>query len=273
MSPEASLITVTYNSRSALQEFWSGYDRSWGEWIVVDNASTDGSAELARTLGATVVVLPVNRGFAVANNVGAAQARSEALIFCNPDVAGTREGVHRLAARALESGCLVAPQLVNGDGSLQENGRGAPFPHRKLLHMVRRHGAQDDAYARPNHGDGVMEVVWAMGAALAVSRQVFDRIGGWNESYFIYYEDAEICLRALREGVPTVVDGGVRWRHGWARETAKGFSRSAWTHEARSGLRFYTTHPHVVLPVGRRGRQLLTVDRGSRDAASIPRPK
>ena len=65
-----SLVTVTFKSRPDLERFWAGGVASGIEWIVVDNASTDGSAELAESLGATVVRLSKNVGFGAANNVG-----------------------------------------------------------------------------------------------------------------------------------------------------------------------------------------------------------
>jgi N-acetylglucosaminyl-diphospho-decaprenol L-rhamnosyltransferase len=255
-----TLVTVTHNSRDVLHHFWADAQEQDLDWVVVDNASADDSAAVAEALGARVVRSAENLGFSRANNLGARHSDADVLIFCNPDVRVDADGVRALAARAMSTGGLVAPQLCNGDGTLQENGRGTPFPHRKLQHMFGRQDAHD-SYVRLAGPGELRQVVWVMGAAVAMTRAVLDRIGGWNERYFIYYEDAEICLRALRKGVPTFVDGDIRWEHGWARETQGSFSRSAWRHEVRSGLRFYLTHPHCVVPVGRAASQLRAVDR------------
>jgi N-acetylglucosaminyl-diphospho-decaprenol L-rhamnosyltransferase len=255
----ATLITVTHNSSDTLRHFWADAASQGLDWVVVDNASSDDSAAAASALGARVVPSTENLGFSRANNLGARHADSDVLIFCNPDIRVTRDGVRALASHAVSTGGLVAPQLCNSDGTLQENGRGTPFPHRKLRHMFGEHDAQD-SYVRLARPGELRQVVWVMGAAVAMTREVFDCIGGWNDRYFIYYEDAEICLRALRMGVPTFVDGDTRWEHGWARETQGAFSRSAWRHEVRSGLRFYLTHPHCVIPVGRAAAELRAVD-------------
>jgi N-acetylglucosaminyl-diphospho-decaprenol L-rhamnosyltransferase len=258
-----TLITVTYNSASTLEMCWREFDPAWADWVVVDNASSDNSAEVAERLGATVVRLSRNVGFSAANNVAARTRASDVIIFCNPDVTVDADGIRQLAERAVREPCLVAPQLVNPDGSPQENGRGAPYPHRKLRHMVT--SKDDPAYYRFAAPGERREVVWVMGAAVALSRETFERIGGWNDKYFIYYEDSEICLRALRLGVPTYVDGDVRWVHQWARETRRSRSWNAWKHELRSGSRFYLTHPSALLPIGRFGRTLRLVDRRTRE--------
>ena len=95
-----------------------------------------------------------------------------------------------------------------------------------------------------------------MGAAVFMPSEVFSRIGGWDDGYFIYYEDSDICLRALHAGVPTYVDGDVRFVHGWARETKTGRSLAVWKHEFRSAARFYRRHPECIVPLGRKGKNL-----------------
>src|SRR5437868_3661471 len=91
-TPTASVITVAYNSRADLEEL-RGQAPSGAEWIVMDNASSDGSADLAAELGASVLRSPRNLGFSAANNVAAKSAAGDVLIFCNPDVKTTPEGI------------------------------------------------------------------------------------------------------------------------------------------------------------------------------------
>lgn len=256
-----SLVTVTYNSAATLNHFWREWPSDVCEWIVVDNASTDGSSDVARALGARVIQLDANVGFSAANNRGAEAARGEVLGFLNPDVTPTRYGVEALSTRVLETHAMVAPQLVNGDGSLQENGRGAPYPLRKVAHMFAPASSVNQRYVH-HVESGLERVVWVMGAAVFLSREAFDRIGGWDAGYFIYYEDSDICLRALQEGIPTYVDGDVRWLHGWARETAKGASPSIWKHEIKSAARFYRRHPHCAFSLGRRNDELRAIEKG-----------
>jgi N-acetylglucosaminyl-diphospho-decaprenol L-rhamnosyltransferase len=250
-----SLVTVTFNSAATLRHFWADWPREACEWIVVDNCSTDDSVAVAESLGARVLRLSENVGFSAANNLGARMSTGDVLGFLNPDVTATRAGVERLGSIALGSSLLVAPQLVNQDGTLQENGRGAPYPARKLAHMFAPASTMNQHYVR-HVRSGIEQVVWVMGAALFASRSTFENIGGWDPGFFIYYEDSDICLRALQRGVLTFVDGDVRFVHGWARETANGKSPSVWKHEFRSAARFYAKHPHCLIPMGRRSRAL-----------------
>jgi N-acetylglucosaminyl-diphospho-decaprenol L-rhamnosyltransferase len=251
-APSVSLITVTYNSASQLQSAWSEFRPQWAEWVVVDNASQDSSIDVALSLGARVIKLAQNKGFSVANNVGAAEARGDVIIFCNPDLAVTPEGIEQLRISTIAHGGLVAPQLMNADGTPQENGRGMPYPHRKFGHMF--FGRDNSPYTRIAPENQSIRVAWVMGAAIAMTRETYASIGGWNEDFFIYYEDADICLRAAESGHPITVDGTVRWRHGWARETSGKFSIAAWRHEFRSAAKFYRLHPQSLLPITRRAR-------------------
>jgi N-acetylglucosaminyl-diphospho-decaprenol L-rhamnosyltransferase len=254
VTAEVSLITVTYNSARTLERFWAGRPFHPYAWTVVDNGSSDGSADVARRLGAQVVELGTNRGFSAANNVGVSVTESEVVLFCNPDVTVTADGIAALAARARRHGGIVAPQLVNVDGTLQENGRGIPYLHRKVGHLL---GRDSPGYVKRAGASQVIDVAWVMGAALAMTRADFLRTGGWDPAYFLYYEDHDLGLRARAMGLPVRVDGGVRWLHGWRRETRRDITARAWRNELRSAARFYGTHPYCLVPLpDRRTRQL-----------------
>ncbi|MBE1875224.1 glycosyltransferase family 2 protein [Myceligenerans pegani] len=254
---DVALITVTYNSARALAEFWEGKPFGPYPWIVVDNASSDDSARVARELGARVLDLPSNQGFSAANNIGAATVDADVLIFCNPDVTVTEDGIAALADGARRYGGIVAPQLVNANGTPQENGRGTPFLTRKLKHLFRLPDERYQRFARPGE---LVDVVWAMGAALAITRRDFQALAGWDDGFFVYYEDADLGVRAWQQGLSVRVDGDVRWLHGWGRETGRGFSASAWKLELAGAWRFYRKHPYCLLPVGRRAEQLHRID-------------
>ena len=255
---DVALITVTYNSARALRDSWNERPQGTYPWLVVDNASRDDSADVARRLGARVLRLPTNRGFSAANNIGAGAVDAEVLIFCNPDVTVTSDGIAALVDSVRRHGGIIAPQLVNVDGSLQENGRGTPFLTRKVRHLLRR---ADPGYQRFSRKGELIDVVWAMGAALAMTRSDFESLGGWDDRFFVYYEDADLGLRAWRGGLPVRVDGDVRWRHGWERGTGRGFSPRAWRFEFASAWRFYRKHPYCLVPLGPAARRLRQIDR------------
>ena len=245
-APGTAVVTVTYNSADALRRFAAVVDAGRYEWIVVDNGSRDESVQIARSLGATVIESSRNLGFSAANNIGARSTTASCLVFANPDVAWRGSDVARLASIALTRQAIVAPQLLNADGTLQENGRGLPYLHRKLLHRAFGKGLGASRYLRFARMGELLPVSWVIGAALVIPRAVFDDIGGWDDRYFIYYEDAELCLRAWRRGVPVYVDGDARWIHGWGRATTS-FRWEPWKHEFRSAARFYATFPELLL--------------------------
>jgi N-acetylglucosaminyl-diphospho-decaprenol L-rhamnosyltransferase len=262
----ATVVTVTYNSARDLSLREPHTDPEI-EWIVVDNASTDDSIDLAQRLGASVIAHDRNVGFSAANNIGARKATGDVLIFCNPDVHFDADGVRRLARRAREEKAVVAPQLLNSDGTMQENGRGVPFPHRKLRHFVSKGSEDVDPYLYFAGPDEVREVVWVIGAAVAIHTDEFERLGGWNERYFIYYEDSDFCLRARQRGMRVLLDGSVRWVHGWTRATRGGFNWRAWRSEFRSAVVFYLSHLDCIVPWGRGARALMQVERSSVSAS------
>jgi N-acetylglucosaminyl-diphospho-decaprenol L-rhamnosyltransferase len=248
-----TLVTVTYNSAEALRRFGADSLPDGIEWVVVDNASEDDSARVAEDQGASVVRLAKNVGFSAANNVGLARAAGDYIAFVNPDVAVRTSDLTRLEAALREHGeCLVAPQLLNLDSSPQPNGRGMPTMLRKVANRLSASETPYRVFASPGE---VRFIAWAMGAAVAGRRDTFERLGGWDERYFVYYEDSDLGLRSWAAQVPVLLIGDVRWIHGWARETM-GLSLRAWRHELRGATRFFARYPGLLLSERLVGRQL-----------------
>jgi N-acetylglucosaminyl-diphospho-decaprenol L-rhamnosyltransferase len=236
--PSWSLITVTHNSGLALRQYWSSPPRDV-EWIVVDNDSKDDTVEVARSLGARVIPLDSNIGFGAANNVGFYEARGELIGFLNPDVSADFTSLPQIAAVVNENDWLVAPQLLNSDGTQQPNGRGFPLAINKLKNRSGKSNELRDQYLLYADRGQTRKVCWFIGAAVLGRKSTFKRIDVWDDRYFIYYEDSDICLRAWAAGLECVVLGDVNWVHGWARETTK-FSWSPWKRELASMTKFYS---------------------------------
>lgn len=238
-----SIITVSYNSASVLADHWTSGVPDGVEWIVVDNCSTDTSVKTARELGARVIKLTRNAGFSAANNVGMNSAAGEFVAFVNPDVRVDWQSLRQLEELIDASGGIVSPQLLNPDGSAQPNGRGAP----SLLSKVRnRLGSKHVPGYQVLAGKGQLKyVAWLIGAAVTGRSDTFKRIGGWDESYFLYYEDKDLSLRAWRNKVPVLIAGDVNWDHSWARAT-KHFSWGPWKREFASAFTFYRREPKLL---------------------------
>jgi N-acetylglucosaminyl-diphospho-decaprenol L-rhamnosyltransferase len=215
-----SIITVTYNSADALRQFWSGGILGDIEWIVVDNASSDRSAELAEDLGAARVIRqPSNRGFSHACNSGLRQASGRYIAFVNPDVTVD---------------CSSLPAL-----------EGLPTLYNKVINRIMRPDGANDYYRYVEPGES-QYVWWLIGAAVCGRRATFERLGGWNERYFVYYEDSDLCLRAWHAGVPVKLVGDARWIHGWARDTSS-FRIEPWKRELAAMRVFYSSYPALIL--------------------------
>lgn len=239
-----AFVTVTYNSRAHLLRHWTQFASMHpdSEWIVVDNASSDGSADLAASLGAHVVRLSQNTGFAHANNRGLRRVASSHVMFVNPDVSIPAD----LSLAPLErwKNALVAPRLMNVDGSVQDSARGLPYLSRKIRNRLGERIGPHSDYVRRDLATPT-RIAWAMGAAVGGPTDLFRTIGGWNDDYFLYYEDHEIGLRAWETGAQVIYDPRVEFVHEWQRATTS-FERAAWSFEVRSMRTFYRQYPSLL---------------------------
>lgn len=246
-----TLVTVTYNSAEDLKNHWAHESERDYEWIVVDNGSTDGTVELARSLADTCIVNTENRGFSAANNIGLAEVRTPYVGFANPDVrvgSGWQGPIEETLAR---TGGLVVPQLVYPDGSEQPNARGLPYFSSKIRNRLAPDSERARAYAQTGF-DVPTYIAWAMGAGVCARTETFRDLGGWNDDYFLYYEDHELGLRAWKRGLSVVLEPRAQWMHSWQRATTR-LDLAAWRSEFGSMSTFFRAHPEfLVAPRSRR---------------------
>lgn len=242
-----TLATVTYNNSAELDEWWSGNDLQGARWIVVDNNSSDGSADIASALGADVIRLSENVGFSKANNVALTRAQSKYIAFVNPDVRVKASTLEEIGNVIREKHAVVCPQLINPDGTTQPNGRGLPFLVDKMAHRgVNLPGSSLTDYL-PDTSSGPTYVAWAMGAAVCAEVQWLRSLGGWDERYFLYYEDHAFGLRAWEHGRPVILLPSVQWTHSWKRATNRA-KLMPWLREFASAGRFYSQYPGLLIP-------------------------
>jgi N-acetylglucosaminyl-diphospho-decaprenol L-rhamnosyltransferase len=180
------------------------------EIIVVDNASTDGSAAMvaAEFPRVHLVTNAENRGFTGGNNQGLGLAQGRYVFFLNPDTEVVGDALATMIAfmdAHPEVGAL-GPQLRYGDGSLQSSRRRFPTFATALFEStpLAWHWP-DNPWARRYRmaempDDLIQPVDWVVGAALMVRRTVLDRIGGFDEGYFMYSEELDWCRRAKEAG-------------------------------------------------------------------------
>jgi GT2 family glycosyltransferase len=169
--------------------------------VLVDNGSTDETSRLLQYLdGPTVLTNPTNLGFTVAANQGARAARGGLLLFLNSD-AVLHEGALRTLVEVLErsnSIGAVGGKLIWPDGRLQEAG-GIVWADGSYA----THGRGRDPAASEYSFE--RDVDFCSGAMLLTSREVFFRLGGFDERYRpAYYEDVDYCVRLGRNGLRVV---------------------------------------------------------------------
>jgi N-acetylglucosaminyl-diphospho-decaprenol L-rhamnosyltransferase len=197
-----SIVTVAHRSASELQALLPSLPAD-AEVIVVD---TDGSAA---DVGATVVERHDNPGFGAANNDGVARATGEVTILLNPDVVAPPGAVEELAALAAGREALIVPRLRNPDGSVQRSAFALPGRVSGLLTAV----MPGPLRIEPWRARAPRIVGWALAAALAAPTALLRRLGPFDPSAFLFYEDLDLCLRARAAGIPTVLHPEVELVH------------------------------------------------------------
>jgi GT2 family glycosyltransferase len=221
------------------------------EVIVIDNASHDGSVEMMQELYPDVKLInsPANSGHACGNNLGIQEARGEYLVIMNSDIIFFDQGdVVKMLTYLDEHPevALLGPRLMNGDGSVQ-NSCFRPYstftPLFRRTPLGRLKYAQRDLARHLMHDfdhNKLQEVEWVLGAVVVARRAVFDQIGPFDESFFLYYADFELCDRVRFHGHKIIYYPDVNIVHYHRRQSAEG---SIWG--GLGSLFNYTTRVHL----------------------------
>ena len=219
---DVSILVVSYNTREmTLACLASVYAQTTGvtfEVVVVDNDSTDGSADaVAAAFPQVRLIRPRgNLGFAKANNVAAAHAAGRWVLLLNPDTVildGAVQRVVRFAESKPDPTLVVAGgRTFFGDGRLNYNScHGAPTPWSLLCmglglsSLFRRSRLFNPESLGAWKRDTQREVDAVTGCFLLMHRTLWDRLGGFDEWFFMYGEDTDLCIRARKLGARCLV--------------------------------------------------------------------
>jgi N-acetylglucosaminyl-diphospho-decaprenol L-rhamnosyltransferase len=228
-----TIIVVTYNSAHCLAALHPLLQQA-PHVVVSDNASGDGTAAQAQALWPHASVLGHDRtlGFGAANNRALARVSTPFALLLNPDCEFSPEQLAQLLAAAdqFPEAAMLAPQLVDAKGHPEVNYR---WPN--TLWASKGPGAS-----------GPVSVGFMCGAAMLLRMSVCQPTGFFDETFFLYYEDDDLCLRFFKAGLPMVVvpsvhamhqsRGSVKGKTPWRSEYWRGF------HHAQSKLIFSTKH-------------------------------
>jgi GT2 family glycosyltransferase len=257
--PRYAAVLVNYNAGVELDRALRSISdelagHQW-EGVVVDNASIDDSTAAIGEFAAHVRLVrnTVNVGFARGVNQGLAATKAPYVLIMNPDCRLMTGAVATLSAvlDAYAECAIVGPRILNPDGTLQGSARGDPdmltglFGRTTLLRRVvpflpvaRRNIVVDDAI-----GGGQKSVVvdWLSGACMLARRDFLDAIHGFDERFFLYWEDADLCRRLRKRGYHVRYVPGAKAVHrvGQSSRTARAAAIRAF-HD--SAYLYYATH-------------------------------
>ena len=247
---DLSIVLVNYNDgrrlRACLASLAAHPPAAEHEILVIDNASIDGSLEDVRREFPAVrpIANPTNAGFSAANNRGVAESRGRFLLFLNTDTLVPAGALDALLARFAADPALgaVGPALVHAPGDYQVSfGNRVGFfaqifqkfalnPRHKRALRLRRTRER--------------EAGWLSAACLLCRREAFEKAGGFDERFFIYFEDIDLCARIRAAGWRLLFVPSVEVRHeGGATTTATPERRAESRIEyRRSQLYYYRKH-------------------------------
>ena len=255
-----SIVVLNYNTAHLLRLMVRNIlqlklDISY-EIIVVDNDSQDNSVQMMEELYSssehphiTLIKNPDNTGHAHGNNLGIQQATGEFIMVMNSDIIVFKAEDIQAMVKYMEHNPrvgMLGPQLRNGDGTVQNScyrpyGTFTPVYRRTPLGKVgfAQRDLERHLMADFNH-QTIERVDWLLGACFIVTRSALDRVGLFNESFFLYFADFELCDRLRHFGYEIVYFPEVAIVHYHRRQSAQ---RSIWG--GLGSLLNYTTRIHL----------------------------
>lgn len=236
---QVSIILVTYNSLPELKKCLHNLKKISGisyQIVLVDNNSHDNSVKVALEYfpQATIIENKKNIGFASACNIGAKKSDGEYLLFCNPDLRLDENALFHLLkvyGEKKQIGALSG-RMRFPDGSFQPTCRNFPAVKNLLFSrgsVLSRLLGKNNYYTLPDYKE-ITEVPAVAGTLMVIKRDLFFEIGGFDERFFMYLEDTDLCLRLHQKGyknyfVPNA--GGV---HLWGKGSQAGKIKRNWYH-------------------------------------------
>lgn len=210
VSTSVIAVVVTYNSRDHVGDLLDSLPIAFAgqpyQVVVVDNGSSDATAEMVEARGDARVIRSFNAGFAGGINRGVAEAESNCpILVLNPDATLAKGSVPAMLKVLDKPGVgIVAPRMLEADGSLSPSLRRAPTLGRAGGLSFTGLPRFAERIESPSEYQTEHEVDWAVGAVMLIRAECFAELGGFDESFFLYSEETDFCLRARDRGWRTV---------------------------------------------------------------------
>jgi GT2 family glycosyltransferase len=207
--PLIDAVVVSYNSRDTLRDCVEPLIALPGVAVtVVDNASPDDSLAVVADLPVRAIQSGRNAGFGAGCNLGMAAGSAPLVLFINPDARIEAADLERLVAvlDAEPDVCLVGPRLLDGDGQIIPSVRryqrtASAWAQALFLHrLLPRAEWANEIDGAPEVYDRVVYPEWISGAAMLGRRPALEAAGGFDEGFFLYCEDMDLCARLSAAG-------------------------------------------------------------------------
>jgi N-acetylglucosaminyl-diphospho-decaprenol L-rhamnosyltransferase len=214
-----ALVTVMHDSADDVERLLASVERRLDPLprvVAVDSGSRDRGAAVAREHGAELVELDGNRGFGAGCNAAVERVSDPVTALVNPDVELLDDGLARLADCASAVEALLAPRLLNPDGSVQDSAHPPPGTFEALIPAAVPRFLLPGPLRRryePWRSTHPRVVGWAVAACIVARTDLLRRLGPFDSAVFLFYEDLDLCLRAADAGVPTLLRPDVAIRH------------------------------------------------------------
>lgn len=254
--PRPAIVIVTWNSRGTIEACLSSIPEG-SPVVVVDNGSTDGTREWLAQSGVTLLTPDRNLGFGTACNLGAARFPDRDVLLLNPDAALAPGSLERLTAALAADPSLgaVGPAIRDASGELEHSWGTDPD---LLTEWRRKRGEAPVLPVEPFRAD------WVTGGCCLLRRSAWDRVGGFDERYFLYFEDADLCRRIRRAGFQVQVVPDAAAVHGRG-ASSRQIGALVERYYRASQILYYRTHHgplqrwglslYLAMKFGRKARQ------------------
>lgn len=215
-----SIIVLSYNTKelttkcidSILSQYNYEIKKRELEVIVVDNASSDGTLDsLKKFRSIKIIENPQNFGFSKGNNIGAKRTKGEFILFLNSDTQIKDKGFLKMTEffNDKKDVGILGGKLINPDGSAQPS-CGKFYTFFNFLIMILGLERLGLLRLSPNN---VKKVDWVSGACFMVRKNLFEKLKGFDEYFFMYIEDMELCFRAKKQGFLTYFHPNIKLVH------------------------------------------------------------
>lgn len=210
MSGPVRVVVVTFNSSEYVSDLLNSLPGAFGavpyHVVVVDNSSQDGTDRIVESRGDALLVRSKNVGFAGGINRGVSEAPGTGhILVLNPDATLAPDAVPAMLKVLGKPGVgVVAPKMLEADGSLSKSLRRSPTLARAGGLSFTGSPYFAERVEDPSEYVFEHEVDWAVGAVLLIRQECYSELAGFDETYFLYSEETDFCLRARDRGWLTV---------------------------------------------------------------------